>query len=396
MMKSSSAALRACTSTAGSHNVFTMLPPIEIIKDVFCIPPGRATPNEWGIYRRDGTLVESTGFHRDDNGRKALAFQNRKTTHDLSRTEEAPDDIYFYAGKLHAHYGHFLLSTLSRFWPFATNERPNMKILVHEDVDLTSWFAIPHFAFCLHNLGIDKGDFYNCSSVTHVKCLFAPAPSFVEEHEAYSIFSMLCHKIARHALANECLSPIHQPIYLSKSELPNGVWRFENEIVMDRRLSEYGVKIVYPETLSLKDQIVLFVRHPVIIGSMSSGLHSAIFSWKSPKIICLSHGDHALTNYTMLDDINGISAQYFAVDTGDYGPSEQFTMQKTIRDPGRVADALVAVMGERASLNGTWVSSSDLPTTVKSPGTPRVHMNVAAWPAAGFYANERWFLMPSP
>lgn len=344
--------LTRCVSLIGAHRSYRGDPEIEEVRDVFCVPPSAAHQRDWGIFNADRSLVPSTGFYRGRGGGQMLPMQENFTTADLGSVgEEAPDDVYIYGGKLHPHYGHFLLSTLSRFWMFGSGERPKMKILMHEETDPSHWFTIPHMAFCFGHLGITKDDFVKFDGPVRVRRLIVPHPSFVEEHSGYEAFARLSNGIGQVALTGlgSGIGNDDRPAYLSKSKLNHGVWRFINEHDIEQHLERHGVEIVHPEQIPLSEQIKLFVQNRTIVSTMSSALHTSIFSWTGPHVIGIGHTGCAVSNYTISDEINGGTGRYFYPETGvEHLPADaNFTLNCRLIDPRKVAEDVLRVIDRK-------------------------------------------------
>jgi capsular polysaccharide biosynthesis protein len=279
--------------------------------------------------------------------------------------EQAPsllqDELYFYGGKIHPHYGHFILSTLSRFWPYAYKNPPRIKILMHEETSVDQWFTLPHLAQSFTALGIEKTDFVNINQVTKVKQLLVADPAFIEEFEVYKAFADLGHYIG------DCItgSPPERnkrPIYLTKSSVSSGVWHFVNENELAKALESHGFDIVCPETLSFAEQIKLFRTRLMIVGTMSSHLHTSIFSATQPTIIGLNFNESARTNYTLINDINKTSNNFYFPKgmVTDVGPSTSFTVQYRLNDPHAVAAAIVNLVKTKTQADPIEIAARTL------------------------------------
>ncbi len=266
----------------------------------------------------------------------------------------APEAMYFYGGKIHPHYGHFLLSTFSRFWPLIKYGKPKCKILMHEETEPAHWFSFPHVAYCFAKLGLAPADFVKFDYPVRIERLVVAHPSFEEEHFAHAAFARLGNAIGRLALRDIEIQDNPRPVYLSKSRLKSGVWRFVNEAELAANLSRHGVDVVFPEQLSLDAQIGLFSERRVLIGSMASFFHTSIFSSTRPILIGINHQRSALSNYTLSDAVNGIDGRYFYPHDGvRYAePGSGFSMNCHIENPVGVAEDIMRCLdGIRVTAN---------------------------------------------
>ena len=343
--------LARCTSIRhGGHRAYPGKPDIDEVCDVFCVPFSAEHPRDWGIFNADRRLISSTGYYRGDGNGRMLPIQEKFTTAELwTIKNEAPDDVYIYGGTLHAHYGHFLLGALSRFWMFNLEDRPKIKILTHEEMDLDRWFAIPHVAFCFNHLGLTKDDFVNFREPVRIQKLIVPHPSFIEDHSGYEAFAQMCNNIGREALAGIKIDAADDPIYLSKSKLTRGLGRFINEYELEEELEWRGVKILHPQEISLVDQIKLFIQNRIIVSTASSALHTSMFSWNRPKLIVISHLENISSNFTICDEINGNCGQYFYPDDGveQLEADPEFAVNFRLTKPREVAEDILRLIDQR-------------------------------------------------
>ncbi len=340
------ASLSPCSDLLGRHYIRDGMPMLREFNNVVCIPPSKQNPRAWGIFHENGALVEPTGFYRGDQTGRHLPMQEPIAAQPLVDISSIlSDNVYFYGGKIHPHYGHFILSTLSRFWPYASSTPPRMKILMHEETSVEQWFSLPHLAQSFAALGITQTDFINIRETTKIGRLLVADPAFIEEYEVYKAFADLGHFIGNR-IAGPSNENIERPVYLTKVNVSSGVWRFINESELNEALMTHGFDIISPEKLSFADQIRLFRTRTKIVGTMSSSLHTSIFSDKKPTIIGLNYSQMARTNYTMVDSINGTSSNfYFPRDAvTDIGPSDVFTVQYRLNDPKAVAAAIVRLI----------------------------------------------------
>ena len=212
---------------------------------------------------------------------------------------------------------------------------------MHEETDPDHWFALPHLAFCFSRLGLTKDDFVKFDNPVRVRKLIVPHPSFIEEHSGFEAFSQLCNSIGRAALSETKIKTVDDPIYLSKSKLTHGVWRFINERELEEELERNGVKTVHPEQISLTDQIKLFVENRLIVSTMSSALHTSVFSWTKPALIGIGHTGCVVSNYTISDEINNVSGCYFHPQDGveHLKADDKFTLNCRLIQPRKVAES---------------------------------------------------------
>ncbi len=138
-----------------------------------------------------------------------------------------------------------------------------------------------------------------------------PAPSFRIGH-GFEVHRLIPENVPERLLVTppECSS---QPLYFSRRSLSKQLRLIVNKDKLERQLAEKGYAIARPEKLTLERQIYPINKHEVIIGSLGSALHSALFD-TSPQsgrnIVCLSYKDSSHTSYLLMDAIKKLNSTY--------------------------------------------------------------------------------------
>lgn len=265
-------------------------PAIEEHSDVLYMPfAGYGTDDDpsWGIYDRDNRLIQAGAYCRGPD--RVPVGQSERLGVDVGRVEAAPEEHYIYAGPLSLHYGHFLLSTLSRFWPFRGSP-PAAPLLWHGHYDPV---VLPNFPFVgqlLATLGIAAPALHRFTRPTRIKRLTVIAPAFEEEHRGHRAFRHLCRAIGGR-LAGDADGPPQAPAYLARSRLTWGVKAIANEAPLCQALAALGVEVIHPEQLGLPDQVRLFGSDRVIMGLSGSAFHTAIFARPRPRLLAIEIGN---------------------------------------------------------------------------------------------------------
>jgi len=114
----------------------------------------------------------------------------------------------------------------------------------------------------------------------------------------------VARKIARDIVGSSFIGHDPSPVYLSRTKLRKKFQTYIDEQSIERFCQEMGCIIVYPEKLSLKEQIILFNRHDVFIGPLGSAFHSTLFRFngrKATNIYLVAETRNS--NYEMIDSI---------------------------------------------------------------------------------------------
>ena len=360
--------LLSCTDIEGSEVILDGEPSTLKLREAIYVPRnGSNLP--WGIFDHGGRFVGLAGSFRGPGHQAHLTSPIMPLRHDRI-ADRAPDARYIYGGPLHGHYGHFLLSTLSRYWPLLESTDRDIKILCHPMADLAALFALPFVAEIFAALGLAREHFVSFDRPTLIAELVIPGPAFEETGFAYRVFGQFCHHIGDILTDGMPASPGDTPVYMSKSRLPSGVGRIVNEEEFSDRLSRAGFDIVHPETLPLGQQIRLYRDRPQIAGLTGSSLHTSLFS-TGRSIVGLSYVNTLLTSYAMIDLLGGGRGMYVYPDGEiDLLPrTENFHLEYRLTDVAGTAEQFIRLCErERRSHQPSWNIALGCATSQSSYG----------------------------
>lgn len=316
-------------------------------RDALYVPRNSTTrtlwDSEWGLYHPDGGAnIAEASYFQGPPGPPRIG-QSDFTAVRPDSAEPAPPGPYLYGGVIIPHYGHFLISSTARLWPLL-GRRTNAKIVFHSEVALEDLFSIPYIADVLGALDIAETDLAIFTRPTLLTNLLIPEPSFQETTYAHWRHAELCHTVGRRLRGSPAPgTPSSRAVYLSKCKLQSGVWNIVNETEMVVRLQQAGVDIVYPETLSLDEQIAVFERYPVIAGLAGSALHTTLFAQRPNRIVGLTHGPGILSNQLLIDKLKKNESIYVYPHGGMQGvtSNKHFHGQLRLTDPIATAESLL-------------------------------------------------------
>lgn len=279
---------------------------IRIVEQVWLVPdrPG----GHWGVFHPDGTLVEETLDRVGPDGTP----MRPEPVFPLDPTADAPwlpAGDYLYGGFVYGHFGHFIIDSLPRLWPVARELRPGQKILMEGAGGPDSWWSYPWMADIFRSLGLRKTDFVDCREPVRIERLAVPQRTLQGQAWGHPAYAQMTRRIGA-ALLGDLEPPGGRPIYLSKTRLTGGVQRVVNEKQLESYLRPRGVEIVYPETLSLRDQLALFASGRTVSGITTSAMHLSAFA-PPARLRALNPSPHVNGNFLLLDKLNAVDAAYF-------------------------------------------------------------------------------------
>jgi capsular polysaccharide biosynthesis protein len=260
---------------------------------------------------------------------------------------EAPEETYLFLGGAHLHYGHFLVTTLPRFWPLLDG-RPAAPILCYAPAHEALWQPYRFAIDILARLGLDVRDVHAFEAPVRLRRVVVPAPAFQEEAFAHTVFRDLCLEIGAGCYAPDEVDADDRPAYLAKTRLSGGVRRFANEEEVTEILAREGVEILHPEAMSFSEQVRLFARRRGGAGALGAALHTALCAPPGRRVVALSPDPRINPTFRLVDALCGNAVAYLhqpgtvAIAPGEFGS------QQRLPDPRAAAEGLLRRMERMA------------------------------------------------
>lgn len=299
--------LKHCVSTCRDGQIyqFSGYPDIRIVDNAFYLPKNPHRDNDFfGVFDKYGRLVNecSMFWHRDN--RLSMHPREAKICHlwDYHTIDSA-----IYCGYVGLHYGHVLLDFVSRIWPLKQNLRLPKKILIHSHFTRSEILSRKWFREILDIACIDPEDIILFDIPIKINKLYAPNPGCEADSYVYKGFMDFCNSVGEEALSK--VPSIDYPVYLSRRNLNSGSICLQNEIELVSFFEQKGIKEVFPEKLSIYDQIAIFSGKYPILGISGSSFHTSIFS-KSPKGVGINFSEELTETFFALDRANNADIEY--------------------------------------------------------------------------------------
>ena len=334
--------LERCSTLWGSADVYDSDPTTTVVRDGFYVP--YAHGGSWGLFNSDGTAVGAAvdyreGIHRPPD----QCLETGRTISDVKAY--APHDAYIYGGRINPHFGHFIINTLPRFWNISRIRSPRTPILCHGPGRPADWFAVPFISAAFGLLGLHEGDFVSFDEPTRFKVVTVPGTSLEEQRAGYMPYRRMCLAMGERVRQASPSDQSEQLIYFSKTKMTSAVGTIVNELEVEAILRAAGVRIIFPELLSFKDQITLMSNHERIIGTSGSFLHTSIFC--PPRAItCLNVTSQINTNYSIIDALTGNEAAYYYPPAIEILPKhENFLTARYLPNAVAIAEELLSLAG---------------------------------------------------
>lgn len=249
-----------------------------------------------GVFDAEGAAIAAAGVQR--KGGKAFGGPLHRSNGDLAPIAE--DVIYL--GPLYNHYGRVLLETLARAWyvnePGAVTQRVIVSTANAAQHDRAPWLAPLMDAF-----GVPAERLYLTPRLSQFRRITVPEPLFEQLHAAHCGMVEPFHRVAQAAGRDAPTS--EQPVYLSRRGLSSRQRPVIGEAEVEEILRANGVRIVYPETLPLAEQVRIVNTHRDILSPVGSAAHTILFATNQPRLHLFASRDDIPANYFLCSALAG-------------------------------------------------------------------------------------------
>ncbi len=276
----------------------------EVLRHAKVLP--EKADGEWGNFYAQ---LHSTGFVVDADNHYVLSSSNHKAEKgQRSETEVSVLENYdvkkkgIYLGCLIAHYGHFILEGLNRFYFLKNSDQYQDYDLVYhtyknEDVPLLKKF--------LGWLGISEKRLVCLKEPTMYEELVIPDISTEIGVFWTAEFKDVINKITAQ------IKPLYnEKLYLSRL-------KFEDALIGEKAIvktfKKNGYKIIYPEKLPLEKQIALIKGARNLACISGTTAHNFIFACDCVKCCILERGAYANKAQFVVDDMRGFDVSHVKV-----------------------------------------------------------------------------------
>lgn len=179
------------------------------------------------------------------------------------------------------HYGHFLIEGLAHIWVALLSERQNRFFYLGEILSFKNYFLRKknsYLDFCMNQAGLKRNNFVFLDRDAFLNNLYIPDPTFIIDMKVYqkhaSFFKQVYINVSKRKSENR-----KKTIYLSRRNFKSKSRNITNEIELEKKLKTLNIDTIYPESLKLSEQILLFNSYKNIIACFGSAIHTALFSF---------------------------------------------------------------------------------------------------------------------
>lgn len=283
-----------------------------VIKNGFFVPNGYVARHDT-VYDKNSEIVEESCVLRGKNKSKNKTNPPQRLADAIKEKATYVDKRLLFMGRfMHRHYGHFLTEGISRYWYImqATERRWKIPAPINpSDLHLNASEA--QWRIVMTAFGLSAEDILYVSSPVQAREIIVPQCSMYNRHRVYMQHLNVTRKVAKDILGSSHLGGVSTPIYLSRTKLNKRIKTYFGEETVESHCREVGCKIVYPECLSLKEQIALFNTHDIFIGCVGSAFHTLLYRFVDRKAINVYlAAERPNPNYSLIDNLMHNESHY--------------------------------------------------------------------------------------
>lgn len=252
----------------------------------------------------------------------------------ISPNDTSADGKVIYLGDFLNIWGHCITDNLKRIWYLKTEEGKKLVEMGYKIVCTSKKAKSLSKAFIelLAYIGINGNEIQVVSYGSKYKEIIVPEDCFTVTHQYYKEYKDIIDEIRNKIPIRE---NSYQKVYFSRSKLKNG--RDFGEGVIENLFVQLGYKIIYPETLPLKEQLEILRNCKCFAATEGSVSHVAMFCSDGVKCTIVRktvslNGYQFSVNMLRNLDVTYLDAHasLFRIFDGSYGPFLMYVNENVV------------------------------------------------------------------
>ena len=226
------------------------------------------------------------------------------------------------------HYGHFTTQDLTRLWAWdaAKAAYPDLRVLSSNREGGTE--LLPYQYEALAAFGIRPEDVEVVTGPVRVERLVTATQAFQNPKflspRAFGPWGRVREHLADPAL------PVPERVFIGRGS--GYARRCRNDAEVEALFAEYGFEIVFPEKLTLAEQVRIFDGARVTAGYGSSAMLNLVYASKPGTRILISSESYVALNEYLLGSVRGDDMHYFWCPPDIPQPEKGFSMNAFFSD----------------------------------------------------------------
>lgn len=202
-----------------------------------------------------------------------------------------------------AHFGHMLTEQISRLWAWSEVSalEPDVKLLL--TLPPTRTEAAPHELEIARSLGLDESRLQLVSGPVRPERLYAATPMFSQPRYVHPEITAVWDRLGDALASRATVQPTASRLFVSRRHVLHRACRNGDEV--ERWFRARGFEVVFPEELSLPDQVATFRGAEAVAGFAGSGLFNLAFVPRPTQVFTIGHRSYDARNEYLIAAARG-------------------------------------------------------------------------------------------
>jgi hypothetical protein len=351
-------------------NVIFDPPQIHAVPNAFSAPLRPRAANDWwtgmamGFFSEQFRHIEALSDKRQDREIFWPDEESRRTIRNGGAVRIEHDAIY--GGTLYKQFGHTITDSLARLYPFLSDKRFDHLPIIFQCPSEAQWQAFVGSSLA-SALSLSARNIIWANGPLSIRTLHYCDPLFQDGNFASAfLHKSMSELVPLHGnKQHKAKSARRRKIaYISRSRLSSGTNHVVNEEDIDHLAEKYGMDVIYPEIMSVVDQIDIYGDYDVVCGFPSSFFHVKLFHRNPCDIVVLvpDKPDALHINFVNIDVASSFDDRFAIVRADERDVKEGFTRSRWV-DPDDIDAVMKAIRSGR-----THPPEAAAPT--RQPGAP--------------------------
>ncbi len=275
---------------------------VEIIPNATILPVKKMAQDSL-LFGRGGVVDE------DNNYISLSSIPNRiDKAYDFAAPSETIDKKVVYLGYLVNHWGHYLVEGVSRLWYFLKND-PTIDKYIFTVEEYRECSVNGNYREFLSLLGIlDKVEIIN--KPARYKEVVVPQRSYARRDYYSEEYKRTFDAVAEEAMERAGEFDTYDSVFFSRGHFKKAkIYEIGGEL-LDSYFSNNGYKLVYPETISLTEMIVLIRSAKQCACASGSIAHNMLFGYDEQQLTIVERVSVLNVDQTDVDCIRDLNVTY--------------------------------------------------------------------------------------
>lgn len=232
---------------------------------------------------------------------------------------------YIWLGHIPDHFGHFILSLISRLW--AIYSYPNNFRLAYCGKNFEEILKTRYICDIFEIIGLDINRMIKINDGDILEYTYVPQQAFIENYCSNKIISQLCDKFSKY-------NNVHNEndfVYISRGNITSGTFGIENEKDLELCLIKKGIKVINIEKLSIEEQLNTWGRYSNFIGFSGSSFHLGSLL-NNKTFIIINRNEFLSSNQYIIDQFSKNKCYHLYLNEFTIKNSDKFNLYLAIND----------------------------------------------------------------